>query len=90
MSVPHPSPSFILNRLREILGVHEVEDDPDAMTVPEMVEELGIDKLGRFYLTMVAPYVLTYAEGANAPQWGERSGWRLQQVLGGHYVQTAT
>ena len=39
-----PSPDFTLNQLREILGVEEVEDDPDALTVPEMAEELGIDK----------------------------------------------
>ena len=39
-----PTPGFTLNHLREILGVEEVEDDPDALTVPEMAEELGIDK----------------------------------------------
>jgi hypothetical protein len=39
-----PKPNFTLNRLREILGVQEVEDDPNALTVPEMAEELGIDK----------------------------------------------
>ena len=39
-----PTPDFTLNQLREILGVDEVEDDPDALTVPEMAEELGIDK----------------------------------------------
>ena len=39
-----PTPDFTLNQLREILGVEEVEDEPDALTVPEMAEELGIDK----------------------------------------------
>jgi hypothetical protein len=39
-----PTPGFTLNQLREILGVPEVEDDPDALTVPEMAEELGMDK----------------------------------------------
>ena len=39
-----PRPDFTLNRLRQILGVQAVEDDPNALTVPEMAEELGIDK----------------------------------------------
>ena len=39
-----PTPGFTLNQLRDILGVDEVEDDPDALTVPEMAEQLGVDK----------------------------------------------
>jgi hypothetical protein len=39
-----PTPDFTLNQLREILGVPEIVDDPDALTVPEMAEELGVDR----------------------------------------------
>jgi hypothetical protein len=39
-----PTPDFTLNQLRDILGVDEVEDDPDALTVPEMADKLGVDK----------------------------------------------